>query len=126
MLVFRPGRRVAFAPVRQPPVRRRMLRQRFAIVAAAGVSLALVVAILFGSRGVLHLRALVGEETAIKQRIADLLEENQRLRTQVRQLRDDDRYLERLAREQLGFVHPGEVVYRFAAPARPAPEDPPR
>ena len=103
-----------------------MLRQRFAIVAAAGVSLALVVAILFGSRGVLHLRALVGEETAIKQRIADLLEENQRLRTQVRQLRDDDRYLERLAREQLGFVHPGEVVYRFAAPARPAPEDPPR
>jgi cell division protein FtsB len=103
-----------------------MLRQRFAIVAAAAVSLALVVAILFGSRGVLHLRALVGEETAIKQRIAGLLEENQRLRTQVRQLRDDDRYLERLAREQLGFVRPGEVVYRFAAPGHPAPEDPPR
>ena len=103
-----------------------MLRQRFAIVAAGGVSLALVVAILFGSRGVLHLGALIGEETAIKQRIAGLLAENQRLRTQVRQLRNDDRYLERLAREQLGFVRPGEVVYRFSAPARSAPEDPPR
>ena len=126
MLVFRPLPRVASGPVRQPPVRRRMLRQRFAIVAAGGVSLALVVAILFGSRGVLHLGALIGEETAIKQRIAGLLAENQRLRTQVRQLRNDDRYLERLAREQLGFVRPGEVVYRFSAPARPAPEDPPR
>jgi cell division protein FtsB len=102
-----------------------MLRQRLAIVAAAGVSVTLVAAILFGSRGLLHLRALTSEEAAIKQRIGGLLLENQRLRTQLHALRTDDRYLERLAREQLGFVRPGEVVYRFPGSNRPAPEVPP-
>jgi len=47
-------------------------------------------------------------------------------RSELHQLRHDDRYLERLAREQLGFVHPGEVVYRFPDPSRPAPAAPPR
>ena len=102
------------------------MRQRLAIVAAVGVSAALVVAILFGSRGLLRLRALTNEEAVIKQRIAGLLLENQRLRTQLHALRSDDRYLERLAREQLGFVRPGEVVYRFPSPDRPLPEGPPR
>ncbi len=103
-----------------------MLRQRLAIVAATGVSAALIAAILFGSRGLLHLRALTSEETAIRQRIGSLLVENQRLRTQLHALRTDDRYLERLVREQLGFVRPGEVVYRFPVPSRSAPEAPPR
>jgi cell division protein FtsB len=102
-----------------------MLRQRLAIVAAAGVSTALVAAILFGSRGLLRLRTLTTEEAAIKQRIGGLLLENQRLRTQLHALRTDDRYVERLAREQLGFVRPGDVVYRFPGPNRP-PEAAPR
>ena len=103
-----------------------MVRQRFAIVAASAVSAALVAAILFGSRGLLRLRALTNEEAAIKQRIGGLLLENQHLRTQLHALRSDDRYLERLAREQLGFVRPGEVVYRFSTPNHPRPEAPPR
>lgn len=103
-----------------------MLRQRLAIGAAACVSMALVAAILFGSRGLLHLRALTSEEAAIRQRIGGLLLENQRLRGQLHALRTDDRYLERLAREQLGFVRPGEVVYRFPDSSRLAPEAPPR
>jgi len=103
-----------------------MVRQRLAIVAAASVSAALVAAILFGSRGLLRLRALTNEEAAIKQRIGGLLLENQRLRTQLHALRSDDRYLERLAREQLGFVRPGEVVYRFPSPDRALPAGPPR
>ena len=102
-----------------------MLRQRIAVVVTAAVCAALVATILFGSRGVLRLHALTTDEAAIKQRIGALLEENQRLRTQLHALRTDDRYLERLAREQLGFVRPGEVVYRFQSPSRPAPEAPP-
>jgi cell division protein FtsB len=102
------------------------LRQRFALAAAAAVSVALIAAILFGSRGVLHLRGLQAEERGIKQRIAGLLLDNERLRSQLHQLRTDDRYLERLVREQLGFVRPGEIVYRFPDRARRAPEGPPR
>ena len=102
------------------------MRQRFAVLVAAAVSLALIAAFVFGTRGLLHLRALTAEETTIRQRIAGLLTENQRLRSELHQLRHDDRYLERLAREQLGFVHPGEVVYRFPDPSRSAPAAPPR
>jgi len=77
------------------------------------VSAVLIAAILFGSRGLLHLRALEAEEHAIKQRIATRLRENQMLRERLHRLRTDDRYLERRVREQLGFVRPGEIVYRF-------------
>jgi cell division protein FtsB len=41
------------------------------------------------------------------------LHENEQLRDRIHRLRTDDRTLERLAREQLGFTRPGEVIYRF-------------
>ena len=33
-------------------------------------------------------------------------------------LKDDDLYLEELARRQLGLVKPGEIVYRFRSSSR--------
>ena len=105
----------------------RSLRQRLAVATAAMVSGVLVAAAVFGSRGLLHLRSLTTEETQISQRIASLLRENERLRERLRRLRTDDRTLERLAREQLGMLRPGEIVYRFPAraPHRATEEGPP-
>ena len=79
-------------------------------------------ALVFGSRGLLHLVALRGEEHRVVERITRLLEENDRLRTLLGAIRRDDPTLERLAREDLGLVRPGEVIYRV--PARTT--DPPR
>jgi len=42
-----------------------------------------------------------------------LAERNERLRLQIAAIRYDDRYLEQVAREDLGLVHTGEVIYRF-------------
>lgn len=89
------------------------LRQRAVIVAAAVVSTALIAVVIFGSRGLLHLRTLTDEHDALGKRIALLLHENEQLRTRIHRLGTDDRTLERLAREQLGFTRPGEVIYRF-------------
>ena len=89
------------------------LRQRVVVVAAGVVSTALVAVVIFGSRGVLHLRTLTTEHDELGQRIALLLHENEQLRTRIHRLRTDDRTLERLAREQLGFTRPGELIYRF-------------
>jgi cell division protein FtsB len=36
------------------------------------------------------------------------------LKLKLSRLHDDDRYLERRIREQLGYVRPDELVYRFA------------
>ena len=42
-----------------------------------------------------------------------LQRENEALRERIYRIRNDDRYLEKIAREELGLVRPGEIVYRF-------------
>ena len=79
-------------------------------------------AVLFGSRGVVHLRALGVEQDELSQRISLLLHENEQLRDRIHRLRTDDRTLERLAREQLGFTRPGEIIYRFGSRSGSAPD----
>jgi cell division protein FtsB len=97
--------------------------QRQVIVGAVGiVATALLATLLFGSRGLVHLRALRREQSVLDDRITAMLRENEQLRARLQKLRQDDRYLERLAREQLGFVRRGEVVYRF--PDRRHPDRP--
>ena len=88
-------------------------RQRAVLITAVIATSILVGVVIFGSRGVVHLRTLMAEEDELGHRIALLLHENEQLRTRIHRLRTDDRTLERLAREQLGFTRPGEVIYRF-------------
>ncbi len=47
----------------------------------------------------------------LKDRNQHIVEENQRLRREVEALRGDNRAIERAAREELGFVRPGEIVF---------------
>ena len=89
------------------------LRQRAVLVAAATVSTALIAVVIFGSRGLLHLRTLTKEQDELGRRIALLLHENEQLRARIHRLHTDDRTFERLARDQLGFTRPGEIIYRF-------------
>jgi cell division protein FtsB len=51
----------------------------------------------------------------------ELLKSNAALKLKLGRLRNDDRYLERRIREQLGYVRPDELVYRFAI--EPSSED---
>jgi cell division protein FtsB len=102
------------------PSAARLLRQRVALAMAVGAAAALVTAMVFGSRGLLHLRTLTDEDEEVSRRIALLLHENEQLRDRIHRLRTDDRTLERLAREQLGFTRPGEVIYRFGNRPRPS------
>lgn len=88
-------------------------RQRAVLLAAGIATTILIGVVIFGSRGLLHLRTLMAEDEELGRRIALLLHENEQLRTRIHRLRTDDRTLERLAREQLGFTRPGEIIYRF-------------
>jgi cell division protein FtsB len=91
-----------------------------ALALAAGATAGLVAIVVFGSRGMLHLRTLTSEQDELNRRVALLLHENEQLRDRIHRLRTDDRTLERLAREQLGFTRPGEVIYRFGGRPNPA------
>jgi cell division protein FtsB len=63
----------------------------------------------FGEKGILHLLRLKRELTRIQ-------EENQRLREEVKRLQQEKRYIEEIARRELGMVKEGEVIYQFESP----------
>jgi cell division protein FtsB len=66
-----------------------------------------------GERGALHLWRLRGEKNRLDEQNFRMQKENEVLRERVYRLRNDNAFLEKLAREELNLVRPGEVVYRF-------------
>ena len=79
--------------------------------------------LVFGRDGAASLLALRAERQRLGEEAVALLQQNADLRDRIDRLRTDDRFLESLARRELGFVRPDEIVYRFHRPAkaRPAP-----
>jgi cell division protein FtsB/cell division protein DivIC len=71
----------------------------------------------FGEKGILHLLRLQKEVAQIKDRNIKLEEENQKLREEVKRLQRDKRYIEEIARKELGMVKEGEIIYQFDTPS---------
>ena len=67
----------------------------------------------FGEKGILHLFRLQKEVTRIKEINMKLEEENQKLKEEVKRLQSDKRYIEEIARKELGMVKEGEIIYQF-------------
>jgi cell division protein FtsB len=90
-----------------------------------GIAIALLAGLLgsciFGSGGLLQLWHLRNERGTLGEETYRLLAKNDELRQAILRLRRSDRALERLARQELGLVRDGEVVYRFRSrpPAMP-------
>jgi cell division protein FtsB len=66
-----------------------------------------------GEWGVIHLWRLGEEQAKLDEQNYRLQKENDALRQRIFRLRNDNSYLEKLAREELNLVRPGEVIYRF-------------
>lgn len=97
-----------------------------------GALLILAVMAVFGDNGVLALRRLRSEVDALAREVRTLEAENERLSRAISELQEDPAVIERIAREDLGLVRPGERVLRFPRSARPGdpvptlPPSPPR
>jgi cell division protein FtsB len=72
----------------------------------------------FGNNGVLHLLQLRRQHEALADRAFLAVGHNKRLRQRIVRLKQDDAYLEGVARDKLGLVRDQEVVYRFPPPSR--------
>jgi cell division protein FtsB len=68
---------------------------------------------LVGQHGLLHLQELRQEQQALEAEAFTLTRENADLHERIDRLKTDDEFLEKVAREELGFVGKGEIVYRF-------------
>jgi len=103
-------------------------RYRHLGFAAALVGVVLIFAgfTIFGTNGVVRLGQLRHGEEALTDRAFALLQENENLRQRILRLRQDDHFLESVARSRLGLVREGEIVYRFAPPDDRASRKPPR
>jgi len=97
----------------------RKYKGRFALAGAA--LLLLATAAVFGDNGFVHLRELQHAQAQLEHRVFELQQTNEQLREHVRRLESDDVLLEKIARERLGLVHPGEIIYRVRPSTAPAP-----
>ena len=103
-------------------------------IGAAALLLTLLV--VAGIKSYRDLVAVRQQESGLRQEVARTEQRIDDLRHRVERLRSDPATLERLAREELGMVHPGDVVIVLppeeeapaavvAAPPAPAPESSP-
>ena len=97
--------------------------RRLMIAALLAVALGYVPYHLYGSSGLARYVRLKAERDALHETNLKLHVENQRLHGELDALSDDNGELsraavERAARDELGLVKPGEVVYHVAEPTR--------
>lgn len=70
-------------------------------------------AIVFGERGLLKYIKLQKTKAQLKTEITSLEAENNRLRAEVKALKEDPYYIEKHAREEFGLARPGEYIFQF-------------
>lgn len=66
-----------------------------------------------GEKGIFNLLRLRKEVVRIKEKNSQLEVENQKLKEEIKRLRSDKRYIEEIARKELGMVKEGEIIYQF-------------
>lgn len=87
--------------------------QKRIYVAAAGCIAFILFFTVFGEKGLLRIYELKKDKSVIDLRLVKIKEENDKLKREVVALQSDRRYLESIARKDLGMVRSNEVVYQF-------------
>jgi cell division protein FtsB len=75
--------------------------------------------ILFGRKGLIDNYKM---QQKVKELIAtneQMLKENDKLKQEILLLRKDPKYIERLARNELGMVKKGDIIYRMSDETKP-------
>ena len=89
-------------------------QKRWMFFAITGIaSVYLLVSFLFYDIGFIKYLKMRGEYNRITSDITRLQEENKNIRKEVKLLKTDPDYIEAYAREMLGLVKEGEIIYRF-------------
>jgi cell division protein FtsB len=102
-----------------PPLRRRKapeaapspLRARLLNYVLGFVTVVLVVDALIGDKGLIDTFRARRQHDALATALADKRQENSRLREDIRRLKEDPGAIEALARQDLGLIRQGEVLF---------------
>lgn len=77
------------------------------------MSLVTVPVLVLEPQGIPRMRSLEKELAGVQAENVELRRDVGKLRTEVKDLREDPQAVERIAREQLGLVRKSEVVFQF-------------
>jgi cell division protein FtsB len=120
------AQKASTAPKRKPrsaPRKPGMLHQSLtntrlaALLLLSGLFLVtMMVLAIWGDRGVLTMWHKQHEVVQLSYEIEAIEHENTRLEQEIQRLRSDTSYIEKIAREELGLVYPGELVFEFVEP----------
>jgi cell division protein FtsB len=107
------------------PSARTLWFRRLGIAVVVAVALGYVPYHLYSSSGLARYLRLRAERDALHAANLKMLEDNQRLRAELEALSDDSSgaalsrdAIERVARDELGLVKPGELVFKLEAAPR--------
>ncbi|HEX8927023.1 MAG TPA: septum formation initiator family protein [Terriglobales bacterium] len=84
------------------------------ILASAGVTVlavALGFHVIFGANGLMAYRQKKVEYQQLQKEVEQLRKDNERVQQQINSLKSDPKAIERVAREQLRYAKPGEIIY---------------
>lgn len=95
------------------------IRRQLATASVALLTVWLFVHVMFGANGMVVYRQKKNEIQDLQKQVDALQKENDRYSSQIKALQTDPKMIEKVAREQLQYTRPGEVVYVAPAPARP-------
>ena len=110
------------------------MREKVLILAAACALVAMLLVIGLGNRGWIDRNRLLAEKQRLLEKNETLTQENIALSREIERLKTDLRFVEDVARRELGMVGKNEIIVKFAHPAdsgpqpagRPDPPDPPK
>lgn len=73
----------------------------------------LVIAAIFRDDGIIKTHQLNKKLDLLKLDIINMKKENDKIKSEIHTLKRDPSYVEKIAREELGLVKPGEIVFEF-------------
>jgi cell division protein FtsB len=91
------------------------------VLGGAGLIVVVVGLGVYGGQQLLRVRHMRGQIEAMEREIVTLRARTEELTRTVQRLRNDPAYVEKLAREELGYVRPDETVLKFPSAGRGAP-----
>ena len=98
-----------------PRVSRAWKKRIVVLALAAGCGIFLW-SLVVGEMGLVKYYRMRAQEQALRAEIGHLKQDNLRLLQEVRALKHDAATVERIARDKIGLVRPGEVVYYYGDP----------
>lgn len=93
---------------------KRLVKKPFFSWAMTTILASLIIGMsVFGDNGVLDYLRMKQATSETKRRVEQLERENRTLRKDIEALKNDNAYIEKVAREKLNMVRPDEVLYQF-------------